>query len=318
MPLNRPKLTNAYDPLGLFGDGPPTWTINKGKLGERPSFSCDEVLEQRDGAAFKLRWHEKHMASLAGNETATSLAARALANKLDACSPPNRPCLSGACPICMRAQQRWLVMDTVHVHYWIWLDNPTYSPQALSLVPVFGQILVGSLHACDVDKFRSSVRDALRACGIRDYKLGLDISLDQPAGVAGPGFWQLQLWGLFHDPETPWHEPKTPWHEHLKALVDPKDVVTNPVWVRKPRSLEAAAAYGLKSTFDRRVGYWKTYLHREACWNTRDRILRGEPWVELMLFLDRIGLERRLLLSGRHLSVPPLRSWKGLRLVAGK
>jgi hypothetical protein len=37
--------------------------------------------------------------------------------------------------------------------------------------------------------------------------------------------------------------------------------------------------------------------------------------VELMLFLDRIGLERRLLLSGRHLSVPPLHSWKGLRLV---
>ena len=172
---------------------------------------------------------------------------------------------------------------------------------------MFGQILVGSLHACDVDKFRDSVRDALRACGIEHYKLGLDISLDQPTGVAGPRFWQLQLWGLFH-------EPKTPWQEHLKALVDPNGVVTNPVWAEERDYLEAAAAYGLKSRFVRRVGYWKTYLHREACWNTRDRILRGEPWVELMLFLDRIGLERRLLLSAINLSAPPLHSQNDPRL----
>jgi hypothetical protein len=40
-------------------------------------------------------------------------------------------------------------------------------------------------------------------------------------------FWQLQLWGLFHNPETPWHEPKTPWREQLNVLVDPNCVVTN-------------------------------------------------------------------------------------------
>ena len=61
----------------------------------------------------------------------------------------------------------------------------------------------------------------------------------------------------------------------------------------------------------RRVSYLKANLHREdrgECWNTRGRILRGDPWVELMLFLDRIGLQRRILLSTINLSVPPLHS----------
>ena len=87
--------------------------------------------------------------------------------------------------------------------------------------------------------------------------------------------------------------------------------MTRPVKVKKPTSLEAAAAYGVKSTFVRRVSYRKANLDREdrgECWNTRGRILRGDAWVELMLFLDRIGLQRRILLSTINLSVPPLHS----------
>ena len=83
MPLRRPKLPNPYDPLGLFGDGPPTWTVNKGKLGERPSFSAREATRQREATAFRLRWHAKHVALLTGNETATTRAASALADKLE-------------------------------------------------------------------------------------------------------------------------------------------------------------------------------------------------------------------------------------------
>ena len=94
-----------------------------------------------------------------------------------------------------------------------------------------------------------------------------------------------------------------------------------PVQVKKPNSLEAAAAYGVKDTFVRRVEYRKANLNREdrgECWNTRDRILRGDAWVELMLFLDRIGLERRLLLSAMNLSVPPLHSQSDPRLRGSK
>jgi hypothetical protein len=305
----RPKLKNVYDPLGLFGDGPPTWTINKGKVGERPSFSAREATEQRNASASKLRWHANHVALLAGTPTATSLAASALADKLDACAPPKRPCLSGADPVCMRAQQRWFVRDTMHVLRPLVVVS-RYRARVLSLVREFGRIPVGSLNKFDSDAFLDSIREALKACGITHYKLGLDVSLNQRAGVASPGFWQLQLWGFFH-------KPKRGWRVKLKARLNPNGGAKRPVKVVEPNSLEAAAAYGVKSTFVRRVSYRKANLDREdrgECWNTRGRHLRGDAWVELMLFLDHIGLQGRILLSTINLSVPPLHSRNDPRL----
>lgn len=304
---------NPDDPLGLFGDGPPTWTVNKGKLGQRPSSSAGEAMKQRDATVFKLRWHANHAALLAGNQTVTSLAASALADKLDTCAPPSRPCLSGADPVCMRAQQRWQVMDTLLVLRTL-IRNPNYRPQVLSLVPEFGRIPVGSLNAFDIDKLLDDIDEALKACGIQHFKLGLDVSLNQRAGLASRGFWQLQLWGFFH-------APKKRWRKQLKAFLNPNGGVTRPVKVVRPNSLEAAAAYGLKSIFVRRVSYRKPNLNREdrgECWNTRGRILRGDPWIELMLFLDRIGLQRRILLSATSLSLPTLHSRNGPRLRGSK
>jgi hypothetical protein len=179
-----------------------------------------------------------------------------------------------------------------------------YPAQALSLVPECGMIPVGSLGTFDIDKFLDSVRDALKACGIKHYKLGLDVSLDHVAGVARSKHWQLHMWGFFH-------EPTTHWRDQLIGLLNPNGGATRPVEVEKRDSLKATAAYGVKSIFDRRESYLKTNLHREdrgECRNTRGRILRGDPWVELMLFLDRIGLQRRIMLSGRALSLLPLHS----------
>jgi hypothetical protein len=56
------------------------------------------------------------------------------------------------------------------------VGNPSYHPQVPSLVPEFGRIPVGSLNTWNIDKFRDAVRQALTACGITHYKLGLDIS----------------------------------------------------------------------------------------------------------------------------------------------
>ncbi len=312
MPLRRPASPKPDDPLGLYGDGPPTWTINKDKPGERPSSSAGEATKQRNATVFKLSWHAKHVALLAGNPTATSLAALALADKLDACDPPRNPCLSGTCPTCMRAQQRWFVNDTMCVLQPLVLRG--YRAQVLSLVPEFGRIPVGATNRFDIDKFLDDIREALKECGIDRYKLGLDVSLNQRAGLASPGFWQLQLWGFFA-------EPKKRWRAQLKALLNPNGGVSRPVKVKRPDSLEAAAAYGLKSTFVRRLSYRKANLDRDdrgECENTRGRHLRGDPWMELQLFLDRIGLERRLLLSATSLSVPPLHSRNGPRIGGSK
>jgi hypothetical protein len=170
MTLKRTRVEEPYRPLELFGDGPPTWTINAGKGGQRPSPSTRQAKRQRDAKAQRLSWHANHMASLAGNETATSKGAFALADKLDACAPPRRPCLSGACPICMRAQQRWFAEDAKRVMRSLMRD-PRYSRHVPFLAPEFGRIRTGSLDAFEVDGFYDSIPDALTARGINNYKL---------------------------------------------------------------------------------------------------------------------------------------------------
>ena len=69
--LRRPVVLN-FDPLGLFGDGPPWWTINKGKPEQRPSSSAREAKNQRDATVFKLRWHANRAAKTAGKPTPTA------------------------------------------------------------------------------------------------------------------------------------------------------------------------------------------------------------------------------------------------------
>jgi hypothetical protein len=178
--------------------------------------------------------------------------------------------------------------------------------RAISLVPDFGRVTVGHLLTFDNAAFRKSTRDALVVSGIQRFILGLDVSLNHDDGKTDEAHFQLQWWGFFDEPDGP-------WRERLKALANRSRIVRRPVMAITPDSLEAAAAYGLKSTFKRRVSYVEANRRRSdrgKCRNTRDRFLRDEAGVELMLFLDRIGLENRML--GHDVTIPyqPLRSRK--------
>jgi hypothetical protein len=76
----------------------------------------------------------------------------------------------------------------------------------------------------------------------------------------------------------------------------------------------AALGYTLKNTFVRRVSYQREASNdrsKHACRNTRDRSLRIEQEIELMIILDRAGLHARLHLGGcrvvRTLNGPQIR-----------
>ena len=97
-------MTRFREPLGLFTDGPPHWVVSKGKKYERPSQTMSQANKQRMAATRRLHWHGARNADMA----AINLEAKLLSCK------STRPCLSGACPICMRAQQRLLVLACVH------------------------------------------------------------------------------------------------------------------------------------------------------------------------------------------------------------
>jgi hypothetical protein len=293
--MPRNDIPPFHDPFRLFTNAPPHWIVGKGKPYESPSQTLGQANQQREEAADKLRWHGRHQSDAA----ALSLSATLLSCKR------SRPCLSGACPICERAQQRLMVLATVNAlpskDHLFWMP-----PQVISLVPEFGRSPAGELANFDIAEFTQKSLKALRAVGISRYILGLDASLNHNDGEPEEAYWQLQWWGVFG-------RPADPWREQLKALVNPSNLVTRPVKVITPDSVEAAAAYGLKNTFSRRVSVVKSNDHRPdrgPCRNTNARPLRGNAWVELMLFLDRIGLEQRLLGTGYRFPYDALRSRK--------
>ena len=152
----------------LFGDGPPTWTVSKGKPWERHCDALADATAQRDQVCQKLLWH----AANSGCKEARHLAA-----KLRSCSKKRR-CLSGACPICIRALQRWFVTTSVKERK-NWTDP---DPQALSVVPDFGRVRMGVLSTFDWNTFCRRSARALAQCGIRNALLAVDVSLDHFEG----------------------------------------------------------------------------------------------------------------------------------------
>jgi hypothetical protein len=101
---------------------------------------------------------------------------------------------------------------------------------------------------CFDTKIIRGIRYPAELCG-----LGLDASLNHDDGKPDEAYWQLQWWGFFE-------EPRGSWRERLKALSNPFRAVARPVWKVTPASPKAAAACGMKSTFNRRVSYVKANL----------------------------------------------------------
>ena len=66
----------------------------------------------------------------------------------------------------------------------------------------------------------------------------------------------------------------------------------------KPSSIRSVMGYALKSQFDRREWFRKWRPGRRPFWDTQPRPLLGLRLVELLAFLDRIGLHGRLLTKG--------------------
>jgi len=81
----------------LFGDGPPHWQMGRGSR-KRSHYTAEEVGEQANKLIGWLNKADEEQFPGAADLTA----------RLESCHPRRR-CGSGACPICARAYQRWMV-----------------------------------------------------------------------------------------------------------------------------------------------------------------------------------------------------------------
>jgi hypothetical protein len=78
-----------------YGNSEPRWKEGKN---QRPCMSAEEAAVQRKRAIRLLKRH------------GTSRRAHRVRRRLESCQPAHR-CLSGACPECQRALQRWFVLQ---------------------------------------------------------------------------------------------------------------------------------------------------------------------------------------------------------------
>ena len=152
---------------------------------------------------------------------------------------------------------------------------------------------MGSLY-----QLHHAVRDALAAAGLPAGVIGIDVSFNEHLTTDFRPHWVLHprvfVPGMLGDTQI-----KT-----LRAHFSPSDLIRRPLKVAAFDGNLTGIAYGMKPEFGRRQSYEQTKPTAKGtrqCRNTRGRPLRGSEAVELAVFLNRVGLRRRLILHGTML-----------------
>jgi hypothetical protein len=283
MPQIEEETLRALLEPRFFGDGPPRWKMGHGRSWERWCDTAEEADVRRNAVITKLGRHfiPGKWLPLAG-----------LRVRLRHCHP-EAPCFSGACPVCVRALQRWSVTTGYEVGRTM-AGTPGGRPRILSVVPDFGRVQRGGLRKFDFRGFRRKSEFAFRRAGIGFFRGALDVSFNHEKGEREVGYFQFQWWGLVS-------EVPDRCRASLRAEMNSSGVVTRPEYQFKPSWPRSALAYGVKDSFNRRESIWDESMCRRGrapCRDTRNRDLLGAEWDEANLFLNRIGLSGRLLIMG--------------------
>lgn len=144
-------------------------------------------------------------------------------------------------------------------------------------------------------KLHWAVRDALIAVGLPVAVIGIDVSFNEHLTADFRPHWMLHP-RVFVPGMLCKSEERT-----LRTHFPSGDLVSRPLKVATFDGDLAGIAYGMKSRFKRRQSYQQVKPRTEGtrrCRNTRGRPLRGSEAVELAVFLNQVGLRRRLILQG--------------------
>ena len=171
-----PHILNGPTGRRWFGDGAPTW--NQGRAG-KPAKTSGEAEGERRQLVKVLRRHGK------GDK-----AALRLADKISACQSRRR-CLSGACPECMRATQRFSVATNADL-----LARSGVSTVAVSVVFRGAGIADGKLEFEPelFGRISRRLRAALRKAGVRQAIGGFDVSANEHADQRFASHYRPHAW----------------------------------------------------------------------------------------------------------------------------
>jgi hypothetical protein len=218
-----------------------------------------------------------------------------LAAKLEGCKPKAR-CKSPACAECATAAQDLVTEVT---QKFLKEKAKTAKLVAVSIVPADGTSAPGQLtpdqHARNVRRWK----DALGRAGVTWFLGGSDWSFNEHDEERYQPHWSHHFYGLTAtiDPEA--------LRKKLQQQFPKTDAIPRPVKVQEWDGKKKALRYMVKSKFWRRIGtdkgerFDKDKGENRSCRATDKQPLRSSQRRELLLHLDQIGLQGRLILRDR-------------------
>jgi hypothetical protein len=216
----------------------------------------------------------------------------ALADKLESCKKKAR-CKSPACAECATAAQDLVTEVT---RKFLKEKGKTAKLVAVSIVPADGTNKPGQLtpdqHARNVRRWK----ERLGRAGVTWFLGGSDWSLNEHEKDRYQPHWSHHLYGLTAttDPED--------LKKKLQAQFPKTDEIPRPVKVQEWDGKKRALAYMMKLEFNRRIGtdkgerFDKDNNKNRSCRATDKQPLKSSQRRELLLHLDQIGLQGRLVL----------------------
>lgn len=265
---NRLQFTNFPDALlrdelteNFFGDDGPKWK-------SQPTSG-----EAKDERIRRARLFRKHSANY-------------LAEKLSACEPENR-CLSGACPECCRATQRFFVRRVYSSL------TPASDYSLVSLVPSVST-KVGALDRLSIADFRRDIASRLSESRLSFAFGGIDFSLNEHEDGMFEPYWSPHVWLVVSN------FMRDRWSTLLSLSFPRTANVPRPTRILAWDGKRRALGYALKYSFSRRISCSTSRSYKSGvrrCQNTRNDELRSSERFELYSYLDQVSIGSRVFLS---------------------
>ena len=268
-----PLIAKIFTNEDYYGDGPPTWP---------GAPTSTDAKRARRSYIKRLRRFARQFPE-----------AKNLADVLAPCKRRRR-CMSGACPECGRAFQRWFVSQVVELAG----NVDTEDLNSISIVFLNHRTAEDQLTGLDTGGMKRSISETIKdADGLEWIAGGIDLKPERRRQKKQGIAWQPQLYGNCRRNRRSRLCPTC-----CASTYSPNKISARPVQIKAMRRLgETAISYALKTDFVRRIAY-RTEIgppeNRRKCWHTRKVSLRAGEHVQAMLWMHKIGLAGRLFLRG--------------------
>lgn len=204
-----------------------------------------------------------------------------LAKTLEDCRPGHR-CMSGACPECGRALQRWFVGQAQKLAS----AHPT-DLWAVSVAFAEDRAPEDRLHTLHTTRILKGLRYVLgKSSDISWAAGGIDLSLNDDTQKGGNTSWVPQFYGFVATPNI------AVLTDLLRKRYPKTEQSPRPVRIVECDGSTKALSYAFKPAFVRRISYKDTGHHGR--WDTRKVSLSPKHHVQAMLWQYQNGFSGRL------------------------